>query len=277
MKRRISFFAVFIAICLAAACLAVLPRLGGCLAHSEQTDIDNHNEKAISTDHGNAPEYDPYRAAFEKLTEFGFELDESMIAREDFSVFYDIEGFPEEYKEAFRAMYTSKEYIMYQTLLNLGFGKYSYLTGNWKPTSSQVYSFDAEVFDVKRMYKLFLKGVDAIVPEVRFTNIKEDLLEMTAEMTPLNEAELIYTDGRRSVSFKCNGHQYSVTLVSYGDWIDEYTILEYTNSVLRQEGCSKRLYSVTQPEDQLVILIYDTPERAEKLQKMINYLQPGGI
>ena len=106
-------------------------------------------------------------------------------------------------------------------LLGLGLGDYDYDTGDWTPRSTRVYAFDAEVFDIEHMYTLFLKGVQTIVPDIEITNIREDLSGMTEEMTDSDDPMIPSTDGKRSVSFTCNGHEYSIELDSYGDWFNE--------------------------------------------------------
>ncbi len=246
--------------------------LGWCLAEDSRSE----NVQAGQSD-GSPEGYeaarppDPYCSALEKLRAFGFVLDESMIARPDLSLFRN-SGIPEEVMASLAAMYNSEEYIMYATLLRMGSGKYSLFTGSWKPTSNQVYSFDAEVYDIGHMYTDFLRGVDAIVPEVKFTRIREDLSGLTDELTPVNGNESLYTDGERRVSFRCGLHVHSVAVASYGDWIDLDTIMNYMNLVLQEEGCPKRLCTVSQSYDQMVIVIYDTVERAERLRTMIDYL-----
>lgn len=150
----------------------------------------------------------------------------------------------------------------------LGLGDYDYDSGEWKPYSHQIYAFDAEVFDIARMYTLFLSGVNAIVPDVEITDIREDLSGMTEEMTtPKNLFERA-TDGKRSVSFLCNGHPYAVELVSYGDWFNE-KMFEFMDEVLEKEGCPGKLYEISFFM-QYVLLVYGEEERTERIWQWFN-------
>ncbi len=159
---------------------------------------------------------------------------------------------------------TEPEEFAYSLLLSMGLGEHDPETWAWTPTSSQVYAFDAEVFNVSSMYTEFFQGVNAIVPGAPFTEVTEDLSGMTEEMN-WSAGPLWYgTDGTRSVSFRCNGQAYSVTLDSYGDWFNERMIAE-TNRVLAKEGFPKRLRLVTEGADQSVVLIYGTEEEAERV------------
>ncbi|MBR2799642.1 MAG: hypothetical protein IKE04_01955 [Oscillospiraceae bacterium] len=158
----------------------------------------------------------------------------------------------------FRAQLTREEQMRFQLLWAWGAGIYDFDTGNWTPTSDKVYAFDAEVFDIEHMYTLFLLGVQSIVPEITITDIVEDLTGMDEEL-----------DGTRSVSFLCNGHPYQMELTSMRDWIDGSS-LTLMNQVLEQENCLYRLYEIQDVLDQMVILIYDTPEKAAQMKMLVD-------
>lgn len=66
-------------------------------------------------------------------------------------------------------------------LSRLGEGEYDYDTGIWTPTSSQVYAFDAEVYDIEHMYALFLQGVSSIVPGFECTDVTEHITVWSEE------------------------------------------------------------------------------------------------
>lgn len=136
-------------------------------------------------------------------------------------------------------------------------GEYDYETRKWTPLSDSVFLFDFEVFDIEHMYTLFLQGVQSIANDITITDIVEDLSGMTEEMTanPLG----IPTDGTRSVSFKINGHDYSATLESRGDWCNE-KIIGIINSALEKENTPNRLWTVNYGIDQLVTFVYGTEE-----------------
>ncbi len=150
-------------------------------------------------------------------------------------------------------------------LLLLGLGKFDYDSFEWTPLSDQVYAFDAEIFDVNHMYTLFLQGVDAVVPDVVIGDIREDLSQMTDELTESEDYRTPPTDGRRSVSFTCNGHPYFIELDSYGDWFNEEMIL-FMDEVLEEENCPLQLYEY-QVYWQFVIVVYTARETAEKLKE----------
>ena len=192
---------------------------------------------ALGDDHAMNP-------AVERLRTLGFDVDEQVLQE-------------------------SENQTMFGILLDLGMGDYNYDTGEWTPTSSQVYAFDAEVYDIEHMYRLFLQGVQSIVPEVVISDIQEDLSQMTDEMIPSKTTQWMQTDGKRTVSFLCNNHPYSIVLESWGDWIN-MNMLDFMNHVLEKEGCPNRLHIITDDMDQLVIMIYSTQERADIIKPLIN-------
>ncbi|MBR6030251.1 MAG: hypothetical protein IKP40_14300 [Clostridia bacterium] len=184
------------------------------------------------------------------LREFGFEIDDSVRERVWFSD-------P-----------NSEEKTLYDVLMAMGIGKTTYDDGEWGwiPSSSQVYAFDAEVFDITLMYTFFLQVVQAIVPDVVISDVSEDLSGITEDWVMPDDDFSTWTDGRRSVSFNCNGHPYTIELESWLDWINP-GILDYMNQVLEAENCSCRLHAIS--EGEMVIIIYDIEERADELRQMI--------
>lgn len=156
----------------------------------------------------------------------------------------------------------------YDILMKLGMGSMNYQTGEWTALSSQVYAFDAEVMFIDLMYTQFLQGVQAIVSDVEITGIQEDLSGMTVEMTFADDPQVMPTDGKRKVSFLCNGHSYSIELESYGDWFN-MRMFDFMNQVLEKEGCEKRLHILTDKYNQMIIMIYDSFERAEAVRPFL--------
>ena len=152
-------------------------------------------------------------------------------------------------------------------LIMMGLGHYDYDSGEWTPFTHIVYSFDAEIFDIENMYTLFLQGVQAVVPGITITDIREDLSGTTEEMTDPEDGLHPPTDGMRSVSFLCNGHSYSVELASYGDWFNE-DMFDFMDEVLAKENCPLVLYEFL-GEMQYNICVYTTPETAEQLNALI--------
>lgn len=153
--------------------------------------------------------------------------------------------------------------LVYSDLFRKAMGDYNWDTGEWKPLTDKMYAFDAEVFDVENMYTLCLQGIQAIVRDIEVTDVTEDLSGMTEEMTSVNYPYEPMTDGVRSVSFKCNGHEYSVTMTSYGDWINA-EFFDFMNQVLEKENCPKRLWLLGDGLDQMAAVIYDSSDNARK-------------
>ena len=152
-------------------------------------------------------------------------------------------------------------------LLGLGLGDYDYDTGEWTPRSRRVYAFDAEIFDIEQMYTLFLQGIQAIVPDITITDIHEDLSGMTNALVDFGDGTHPPTDGKRTVSFVCNGHAYSTVLDSYGDWFNEQ-MFYFMDQVLEKEGCPFKLYEL-QAQMQFVIVVYGSELLAAQLQALV--------
>ena len=150
----------------------------------------------------------------------------------------------------------------YQLLLCEGIGEYDYDAMVFTPTSDKLYVFDAEFFNIEGMYTEFLQGVQAIMPEMQITAVREDLSGM-------NE----YLEGSRKVFFEFNGHSYVVTLKSQGDWLNA-EIIDFLNKVLTTEGYPGRLRIVSDAYDQMVFLIYGTEEEAASLRLLIGTEAP---
>lgn len=152
-------------------------------------------------------------------------------------------------------------------LLETGMGDYDYDTGVWTPRSDKVYAFDAEVFDIEHMYTLFLNGVQTIIPDIKITDISEDLSGMTEELTDSEDGMSPPTDGMRSVRFICNGHEYSFELASCGDWFNN-EMFGFMDRVLEAENCPHKLYEFP-AACQCVILYYGDEAVASQLSAVI--------
>ena len=150
-------------------------------------------------------------------------------------------------------------------LFLLGLGNYDYQTGEWEPISHDVFIIDAEVTFIDRMYTNILTGIDAIVPDITITGIDEDISDMTVEMVPNEIGRL--TDGKRTVSFLCNGHPYSKELTSYGDWVNE-EFFSFMDQVLERENCPLKLFQMTVAY-QYVAMVYGPYERVEKISSIL--------
>lgn len=219
------------------------------------------------------------RTAIHQLSELGFDVDENTLdeikAREiqmyrsfadDMQLDDDMQQMIEGAIQQVDAEIQNAN--VYYILMKLGMGELNYETGEWKPLSNQVYAFDAEVMFVDLMYTHFLQGVQSIASDIEITDIREDLSGMTEELTNTDDVYVMPTDGKRAVSFLCNGHPYSIELESYGDWING-DIIDFMNQVLEKEGCQNRLHVLTDGYDQMVIMIYDTAQRAEAIRPYV--------
>ena len=207
-----------------------------------------------------AEPFDPWPQVRQELAELGITMDdaafqESLTAYHEQLRWLREVGFGTEY-------YATKEYIAYYLLTDAGMGDFADETWEFTPSSSQVYALDAEVFNVAIMYTDFLRGVQAIVDDAVFDNVKEDISGINwNSMSGM-------TDGHRDVAFTCNGHPYAKRLDSYYDWLNT-EIIDFVNDVLRQEGCRGQLHIISDDYDQIILLIYGDAERAAALRELI--------
>ncbi len=165
--------------------------------------------------------------------------------------------------------------IAYHLLFNMGIGVYIMETTPWiwKPTSTQVYALFAQAKFDSSMYTEFFQGVNAIVPGAPFTEVTEDMSGRTedwgwSEDSPNGQL----TDGYRSVSFRCNGQPYCLTLESYGNSLN-LKIIEETNRILQEQGFPDQLHTLslaTDKEKFVLLLIYGTEEKANQIQQVID-------
>ncbi len=151
----------------------------------------------------------------------------------------------------------------------VGWGAFDYETGEWTPTSSDVYAFDAEVFDICHMYTLFLEGVSSIVPGFVCTDVTEvidewDEAKIRAEYP---DPFLWHPEGTVMVSFTLNGRSHEMELNYYGDWFDE-TAIDKINEILALEGFPGRLRAYMDG-GQGVILFYGDDAFAARLEEIV--------
>ncbi|MGI6174349.1 MAG: hypothetical protein ACOYI8_10705 [Christensenellales bacterium] len=153
--------------------------------------------------------------------------------------------------------------------MHIGFGNYDYDTGIWTPTSSDVYAFDAEIYDVENMYSLFLQGVASIVPGFEPTDICETIEEFdedTQNAQP-TQPDAMPPIGNTAVSFVLNGKRFERVLGFYGDWFNDSAI-DWVNEILEQEGFDGRLH-IFFDGMQGLYLFYGDAEYGEKLRRII--------
>ena len=182
----------------------------------------------------------------------------------------------------------NRDFFASYLLSRVGWGVYDYNTYTWTPTSTDVYAFDCEIFNIEKMYTDFLQGVASIVPGFAYTDVEETLEE---EEEILEETDGEWSDvsgvkaylerltgllssrggplskGTKTVSFRLNGHTYRKQLAYYGDWFNEDAV-GWINGVLEAEGFSGRLYSFDDA-GQGLILIYGGLEKAEAVRRVL--------
>ena len=130
-------------------------------------------------------------------------------------------------------------------LTSIGGGSYDYDNHTWTPTSSQVYSFDIEVFDIGQMYTMFMQGISAISGgEFKITHVMEDT----------SNVDFAEGTGTQIIHFNCNGHSYTYEASVHGDWFDA-GMLNFMNDVLEKEDCSKRLYFMMDGGQECIIFL----------------------
>ena len=132
-------------------------------------------------------------------------------------------------------------------------GNYDFDTGVWTSTSSQVYSFDVEVFDIENMYSLFFQGIMSINSgEFEISNVVEDMSNVNLEIG----------QGKRIVSFLYNGQEQLFIANDNTDWFD-VKIIGFMNGILEQNGSKKKLYGFSDGYQECIIF-YCTKEWARE-------------
>lgn len=149
-------------------------------------------------------------------------------------------------------------------LISLGLGRYDE-QNQWQPLSDKVYAFDAEIDDVEHMYTDFLQRIQTIIPGFVAADISEDLSGMTGEVDDSAEP---WTDGKRSFSFRCNGHAYTCELDSQCDWFnpEAFTFLK---NVLKKEGFSGNLGIINMMEIQGALVTYGSKEQLMAISALL--------
>ncbi len=141
-------------------------------------------------------------------------------------------------------------------LAAVGVGRFNFDTFEWTPTSDMVYSFDVEVFDIDRMYTLFLWGIQSISKgEFEITQIQEDA----------GEAEDPSGGRTQTVRFLCDGKPCVYHARRNHDWFD-MEILNYMNEVLADTGKPQRLYFMSDGYQECIIF-YCTEFWAKRFEK----------
>ena len=141
-------------------------------------------------------------------------------------------------------------------LAAVGVGRFNLETFEWTPTSDMVYSFDVEVFDIDRMYTLFLWGIQSISKgEFEITQIQEDA----------GEENNFSGQGMRTVRFLWDGRPCVYHARVNHDWFD-MEIIDYINKVLEDTGNPQRLYFMRDGYQECIVF-YCTEFWARRFEK----------
>lgn len=204
-------------------------------------------------------------SAIEKLKKLGFEVTEKDIPINDKLMELirrmilnepDVDNIPFGY---YLMAFDDDKQMMFNILYEKGRGIDS--DGGWKPSWDQLYAFDYRAAFVDTMYKNFLQGVDAIVPEIRIDCIQDSgQCVETQDQVP---------EGKRVISFRCNGQPYKITLEDNFEQMD-MSILTFIKKVMRKEKCEKQLYNVSGSGYDSVLLIYSTKQEASKIKRALS-------
>lgn len=149
----------------------------------------------------------------------------------------------------------SQEIGFAELLAIIGFGQFDFDTGIWTPSSDQIFSFDAEVFDVGRMYLNFFQGLQAISKdELCFSDVEQD-----DSLVNWDEPS-----GVLRVFYRLNGIPCRFDARFMGDWLD-VTVQDAVNEQLEKQGIRKRFYATDGTQGNT--LFFCTEEWAEKLEE----------
>lgn len=143
-------------------------------------------------------------------------------------------------------------YEYWLPLLYEGWGSYDYKTGTWTPSSSQVYSFDAEFYDVEGMYQLYLQGLQSISQgELMFSDVSADYSKVDYDSR----------DGTVEVKFTLNGQKCTFLARYMGDWLD-LMIRDAVNGALEELGVEKRFYATDGGQGEIIFFCTEEWARA---------------
>ena len=135
-----------------------------------------------------------------------------------------------------------------------GSGVYDYKNYTWAPSSSQIYAFDSEFFDVEGMYQIYLKGLQSISEgELTFTDITTDY----------SKANFENRGGTVDVRFKLNGKECRFEAEFMGDWLDTH-IRNEVNRCLEELCVEKRFYATDGGQGE--IIFFCTEEWAREFE-----------
>lgn len=134
-------------------------------------------------------------------------------------------------------------------------GFYDEYTWDWTPSTSGVYYFETEVWNVDRIYSDFFLGLTAMHSELDFTGVTEDY----------SHADLEAGTGNVTVSFFFGGKQYTLTEEYDYDWFD-MTIVYEIGDILALDDSENELFYYY--DGLSCMLYYGTEAQAEQLAEM---------
>ena len=167
----------------------------------------------------------------------------------------------EAYDAEYRIQYSEDYYVNTESntkIIDLlyweGIGIYDSENGEWTPSDSGIFWFDIEVWDASAIYSNFFRGLNALHPEVNFTNVQEDYSRVDME-TGI---------GTVGLSFDLNGKHYEMDARYYYDWFDQNILFEIL-SILRTDENPENLYYVK--DGQAVFLYYGSTKEVKQLER----------
>lgn len=157
------------------------------------------------------------------------------------------------------AIYTMMDYQaskVQDLLFWEGHGKYDPETWEWTPSTSGIFWFDTEAWNIDSIYSDFLRGVSAMDESLTFTNVQEDY----------SHADLEMGIGTVSVSFGWMGTSYKLEAEYNYDWFDP-SFLEEICRIVSKSGNDEKLY-YAYDGGQGYYLYYGTPEQASRFEQL---------
>lgn len=146
-----------------------------------------------------------------------------------------------------------EENVYFGMLSVIGSGDMNYTSNIWKPTSSQIYTFDAEFLDIMRMYEHYMNGLQSICSEeIKFDFVKQHNI--------INEDEL----ERIELNIGLNKKTYKCTFDANYNWLN-LEVLNFVNGILKSEGIKSKFYGVY--NGQGMSMFYCTDEWARKFEE----------
>lgn len=166
---------------------------------------------------------------------------------------YDSDYAAEYGTEYYRDNYSASK--VYDLLYWEGAGVYDEETWEWTPSTSGLYWFDTEVWNIDTIYTDFLIGLSSMHDDLNFTNVQEDY----------SAVDMDAGTGTVAVSFDLNGEHYTLEAEYYYDWFDTDVLFE-VGRILAADESEKDLW-FTQDGGQGLLLYYGTKEQVNLLER----------